>query len=65
MLRSIGSLAEDDWRRTFNLGAGMIFVVPKMKVDKARRALKRAGETPWMIGEVTQQRRGKPRVEYV
>jgi phosphoribosylformylglycinamidine cyclo-ligase len=65
LLRSIGSLAEDDWRRTFNLGAGMIFVVPKAKVDAARRALKRVGETAWTIGEVTQQRRGKPRVEYV
>jgi phosphoribosylformylglycinamidine cyclo-ligase len=64
-LRSIGSLAEDDWRRTFNLGAGMIFVVPKAKADKAARALKRGGETPWGIGEVIRQRRGKPRVEYV
>ena len=64
MLRSIGSLAEDDWRRTFNLGAGMIFVVPKAKIDAAGRTLKRAGEAPWVIGEVKRQRRGGPRVEY-
>jgi len=64
-LRSIGSLAEDDWRRTFNLGVGMLFVVPKAKAYRALRALQRAGDTPWMIGEVIRQRRAKPRVEYV
>jgi len=47
------------------VGAGMIFVVPKAKVDAARRVLKRAGETPWMIGDIRRQRRGGPRVEYV
>ena len=42
----------------------MIFVVPKAKLDAAQRALKRAGEKPWVIGEIIQQRRGKGRVEY-
>jgi phosphoribosylformylglycinamidine cyclo-ligase len=64
MLRSLGSLADADWRRTFNLGAGMIFVIPQEKLATARRVLKRAGETPWVIGEVAKQRRGKARVEY-
>ncbi len=35
MLRKIGDIPEDDWRRTFNLGVGMIFVVRKIKVDAA------------------------------
>ena len=34
MLRRIGNVPEDDWRRTFNLGVGMIFVVPAKKADK-------------------------------
>jgi phosphoribosylformylglycinamidine cyclo-ligase len=61
MLRQIGNVPEDDWRRTFNLGVGMIFVVPAKKADKALRTLK--GEA-WVIGEIAAQRRGKGRVEY-
>jgi phosphoribosylformylglycinamidine cyclo-ligase len=64
MLRRIGSVPEDDWRRTFNLGVGMVFVVPARKADPARRALMRAGEKPWVIGEIATLRRGGGRVEY-
>jgi phosphoribosylformylglycinamidine cyclo-ligase len=64
MLRKIGQVPEDDWRRTFNLGVGMIFVIPQTKIDAAMRALKRAKEKAWIIGEIIPQRRGKGRVEY-
>ena len=64
MLRKIGDIPEDDWRRTFNLGVGMIFVVSHGKADAAMRSLKRAGEKPWAIGEIVKQRRGRGRVEY-
>jgi phosphoribosylformylglycinamidine cyclo-ligase len=65
LLRSIGQIPEDDWRRTFNLGAGMILVVPRKKTDAALRTLKKLDEKPWIIGEVVSQRRRHPRVEYV
>lgn len=64
LLRSLGKIPDDDWRRTFNLGVGMILAIPEAKVDSALRTLKRAGEKPWIAGEVIQQRRGKGRVEY-
>ncbi len=64
MLRTLGNVPDDDWRRTFNLGVGMILTVPAKSVDKAVKALKRAGEKPWIIGEIIPQRRGKGRVEY-
>jgi phosphoribosylformylglycinamidine cyclo-ligase len=64
MLRRIGSVPEEDWRRTFNLGVGMIFVVPEKKADKALRTLARGTDKAWVIGEVAAQRRGKRRVEY-
>lgn len=65
MLRSIGDVSEPDWRRTFNLGVGMIFAVPLRKLDPVLRILKRLREKPWIIGEVIKQRRGKTRVQYV
>jgi phosphoribosylformylglycinamidine cyclo-ligase len=64
MLRSIGQVPDADWRRTFNLGVGMILVIPQKKTDAALRTLQKAGEKPWIIGEVATQRRGKARVEY-
>lgn len=64
-LRSLGDVAEADWRRTFNLGVGMIFAIPPGKADSALRVLRRMGEKPWIIGEVIRQRRGQPRVQYV
>jgi phosphoribosylformylglycinamidine cyclo-ligase len=64
MLRKIGQVPEEDWRRTFNLGVGMIFVIPKAKLAAAQKALKKAGEKPWVIGEIIKQRRGKAKVEY-
>jgi phosphoribosylformylglycinamidine cyclo-ligase len=64
MLRELGQVPEEDWRRTFNLGVGMIFVVPQAKVEAAQKVLKKAGEKAWVIGEITKQRRGKARVEY-
>jgi phosphoribosylformylglycinamidine cyclo-ligase len=65
LLRKIGNVPEGDWRRTFNLGVGMILVVPQRRFDAAMRVLKRGGENPWVIGEIVEQRRGKGRVQYV
>jgi phosphoribosylformylglycinamidine cyclo-ligase len=64
LLRRIGDVPTDDWRRTFNLGVGMIFAVAASKAAAAQRALTRIGEQPWVIGEIVKQRRGKGRVEY-
>jgi phosphoribosylformylglycinamidine cyclo-ligase len=62
-LRAIGNLEPADYRRTFNLGIGMILVVGKRNVAKARAILRRAGETCPEIGEVIESR-GGPRVVY-
>jgi phosphoribosylformylglycinamidine cyclo-ligase len=52
VLREIGRIPEDDWRRTFNLGIGMILVVPAKKFDEAAKILKRLRERWYRIGEV-------------
>jgi phosphoribosylformylglycinamidine cyclo-ligase len=64
LLRRIGNIPEDDFRRTFNLGAGMILAVPARAATRAEAVLSRLGETPFRIGTVTLQKRGRPRVEY-
>ena len=65
LLRRLGNVPDDDYRRTFNLGIGMILVVPARQVVKAKRALDRLQE-PWHeIGRVIRPKRGrKDRVIY-
>ncbi|HUA22359.1 MAG TPA: phosphoribosylformylglycinamidine cyclo-ligase [Bryobacteraceae bacterium] len=62
-LRKIGHLDPADYRRTFNLGIGMILVVAKRQVAKARAILQATGEPCCQIGEVVESR--GPRVVYV
>jgi len=57
-------MPEEDWRRTLNLGIGMILAVAEKDAVKAERLLKKTGETCYIIGRVTKARRGGPRVEY-
>ncbi len=66
LLRSIGNVPVDDWRRTFNLGVGMILAVPENKASEAGKVLKKAKEPYWQIGQVVKLAGKKQkRVEYV
>jgi phosphoribosylformylglycinamidine cyclo-ligase len=65
LLRQIGRIPEDDWRRTFNLGIGMIFVVSPRDLARATAALKKLKEPFYPLGQVVKLKRGAPRVAYV
>lgn len=58
LLRRLGNVPVDDWRRTFNLGIGMILAVPEAKASKAARALQRVKQPWYEIGRVVRQKRG-------
>jgi phosphoribosylformylglycinamidine cyclo-ligase len=62
-LRAIGNIEPADYRRTFNLGIGMIVVVARRNLSKALAVLSRLGETAFEIGEIVKS--GGPRVVYV
>jgi phosphoribosylformylglycinamidine cyclo-ligase len=51
-LREIGNIPLDDYRRTFNLGIGMILVVSPKKLKKATRILDELGEKSYQIGHI-------------
>ena len=61
-LRAIGNLDMADYRRTFNLGVGMILVIAKRNLGKARAILSGMGEACFHMGEVVESR--GPRVVY-
>ena len=62
-LREIGNIDPADYRRTFNLGIGMILVVAKRNIPKTRATLALLGEPCPEIGEVIEGR--GDRVVYV
>jgi phosphoribosylformylglycinamidine cyclo-ligase len=65
LLRRLGNIPDDDYRRTFNLGIGMIFVVGKRNLARARKLLDGLGEPCYEIGSVVAMKRGsKARVLY-
>ncbi len=64
ILRRIGNVPDDDYRRTLNLGIGMILAVPVRGLTRAEAALEKLGESPIRIGSVIVPKRGRGRVEY-
>jgi phosphoribosylformylglycinamidine cyclo-ligase len=66
LLRRLGNIPDDDYRRTFNLGIGMILVVGARSLVRARRLLDALGEPSYEIGRVIARKRGSnARVVYL
>jgi phosphoribosylformylglycinamidine cyclo-ligase len=47
-----GPVAEEEMRRTFNLGVGLVVIVAREAVDLALSTLASSGEQAWVLGEV-------------
>jgi phosphoribosylformylglycinamidine cyclo-ligase len=60
-LQKLGDVEQDEMLRTFNMGIGMIVVVPAEQVKKAKAILNRANERHCIIGRIV---RGDRRVTY-
>ena len=56
ILRGIGKSPEADWRRTFNLGIGMIFVISQRNLAAAGKILDQMKELWYPIGAVVKAR---------
>jgi phosphoribosylformylglycinamidine cyclo-ligase len=62
VLRRIGRIPEHEWRRTFNLGIGMVLVISPRNLRKATEVLEKLGEACYRIGSVI--RAARDRVTY-
>ena len=58
MLAKDGQIEETMMFNTYNMGVGMITAVDKNDVDKTVNAIKAAGETPYILGEITNGDKG-------
>jgi len=63
-LAHLGNMERDELLRTFNLGVGMILVVPAKDVSHVEAELKRRREKFYLIGRIERAARGKPHVVY-
>jgi phosphoribosylformylglycinamidine cyclo-ligase len=51
-LQQLGNVPQEEMFRTFNMGLGMLLVVPSKKFKKAQTLLERAGEKAFTIGRI-------------
>jgi phosphoribosylformylglycinamidine cyclo-ligase len=63
-LAQLGRIDREELLQTFNLGVGMILVVPAKNIARVEAELKRRREKFYLIGRIESAARGKPRVAY-
>jgi phosphoribosylformylglycinamidine cyclo-ligase len=56
-LRQLGNVPQDEMLRTFNMGLGMLLVVPAAKFKKAQSVLERASEKAYTVGRIVKGER--------
>ncbi len=60
-MQKLGNVSQDEMLRTFNMGLGMLLVVPSKKFKKAQTLLDRASEKFYTVGRVV---KGERKVTY-
>ncbi len=60
-LQQLGNVDRDEMFRTFNMGVGMIVVIPAERYKRAKAVLDRASEKHCIIGRIV---KGDRRVTY-
>jgi phosphoribosylformylglycinamidine cyclo-ligase len=51
-LRQLGNVSQEEMLRTFNMGLGMLLVIPADKFKKVQTVLDRAGEKSFTVGRI-------------
>ncbi|CAM4455479.1 phosphoribosylformylglycinamidine cyclo-ligase [Paenibacillus phoenicis] len=57
LLQKTGNVSNRDMFTTFNMGVGLVIVVAEDQAEAAVATLEQAGETPYVIGKVTEGQR--------
>jgi phosphoribosylformylglycinamidine cyclo-ligase len=60
-MQKLGNVPQDEMLRTFNMGLGMLLVIPGKKFKKATSVLERAGEKFYTVGRIV---KGERKVMY-
>jgi phosphoribosylformylglycinamidine cyclo-ligase len=60
-MQHIGNVPQDDMMRTFNMGIGMVLVVPAKKFKRVQSMVEKTGEKAYLIGRIV---KGDRKVQY-
>jgi phosphoribosylformylglycinamidine cyclo-ligase len=56
-LQKLGNVAEDEMMRTFNMGIGMVLVVPANRFKRVQTLVEKCGEKSYLIGRIVKGER--------
>ncbi|MGH9565524.1 MAG: phosphoribosylformylglycinamidine cyclo-ligase [Candidatus Angelobacter sp.] len=56
-LQTVGNVPQEDMMRTFNMGIGMVLVVPAKKFKRVQALIEKCGEKSYLIGRVVKGER--------
>ncbi|MGH9529392.1 MAG: phosphoribosylformylglycinamidine cyclo-ligase [Terriglobales bacterium] len=56
-LQKLGNVPQEEMLRTFNMGLGMLLVIPSAKFKKAQTVIERAGEKAFTVGRIVKGER--------
>jgi phosphoribosylformylglycinamidine cyclo-ligase len=65
VIAKLGAVARDEMYRVFNMGIGLILVVPPDAADVVMRRAIALGAPAYRIGRILSAKDGEPLVEYV
>ena len=58
MMAREGNVSEEVMYNTYNMGIGMMVAVDPADVEAAMEAIRAAGDTPYVIGKITDGEKG-------
>lgn len=58
LIQKTGNIDEKMMYNTFNMGLGMILAVDSADVDQAMEAIRAAGDTPYVVGQIKAGEKG-------
>ena len=58
LMQKKGNIADEMMYNTYNMGLGMVLALDPADVDKTMEAIKAAGETPYVVGEIKDGEKG-------
>ena len=56
-MQKIGNVPQDDMMRTFNMGVGMVLVIPAAKFKRVQSMIEKCGEKSYLIGRIVKGER--------
>ena len=62
--RSIGQIDPEEMYRVFNMGIGLMLIVPTQSVSAVLAKAAALGDRAWLIGEMVPSTGKEPEVEY-